>query len=377
MKMAIYLYNILSIPVYRLFIKDKKIFTLTVSVQMFLIMAFRDITIGADLKNYANGFQYIRTLGLAELLPRLRLFQTADLIYRYSYESGYVVLNWVLAKLGCSFHDMLIVFAAFNMISFGCFIYRYSKIPWLSFVLLSGLNMYEYAFGILRQSLAVCIVLWAVPYILEKKYGKACLILLFAFMFHRTSLVFFLLLVFAEKPFTRKRFQCHMAVWVGMLAVTPVFYEKILSKILILLGKGRYTEVNFRLNNQIILMVGIALVIYLLIDLQNFVPAGERLILRAYLLSIPVEIIGMCNDSFARSIEYYYIFVILLIPAAIATYQYRLDYATDQRLSYDEIKWSAVIRFFAMLLVVILTVLLMVHNLRDSLLVPYRLYRGI
>lgn len=374
--MGIYLFNILSIPIYRIFIKDKKFFTIAISFQMFLIMALRDVTIGADLGNYADGFQYISTLGFAELISKLRFIRTADLIYRYSYESGYVVLNWFVAKLGFSFHGFLVILAAFNMISFGTFIYRYSKIPWLSFVLLSGLNMYEYAFGILRQSLAVSIVLWSVPYILEKKRVKTCLTILLAFMFHRTSVLFLPLLFFVEKPLTKKVFRYHMLVWACMMAVTPILYEKVLGKILKLIGKGRYAVVDFRLNNQILLMLAIAIIIYLFIDFRNFASRQEGLILWGYLLSIPVEIVGMCNDSFARSIEYYYIFVILLIPAVIAGYQFRGYYESDGKLSYFSIKWSAAIRLFATVSVVLLVVLLMVYNLSDSLLIPYKLYFG-
>lgn len=372
--MGIYLFNILSIPIYRFLIKDRKCFIILVSVQMFAIMALRDITIGYDLKNYANGFQYISTLSFTEVLSKLRVIQTADLIYHYSYESGYVILNWIVAKLGCSFHTLLVLLAAFNMLSFGVLIYRYSKMPWLSFVLLSGLNMYEYAFGILRQSLAVSIVLWTIPYILKKKRLKACLIILLAFSVHRTSILFFALLFFVEKPITRKVFRNQILCWAGLLLITPVLYEKVLSKILILLGKSKYIDVDFRLNNQILLMVGIVVILYLFVDFNHFAARQERMILWGYLLSIPLEILGMCNDSFARSIEYYYIFVILLIPAVISTYQFQANAELDVRSSYVNAKWSAAIRLFAAIAVVLLVVMLMRHSFQNSPLVPYQFY---
>ena len=60
--MAIYLLNFISIPIYDLLIKNKKKLVLIVSLQLFLILALRADTLGVDLDNYKQFYEFYKTI---------------------------------------------------------------------------------------------------------------------------------------------------------------------------------------------------------------------------------------------------------------------------------------------------------------------------
>jgi hypothetical protein len=363
--MAIYLFNILSIPVYGFLFRNKRTFSFVAGMQLFLILACRGITVGMDLGNYLGGFQYIRSLTFLDMLSRLRLLKVATLVYPYSYESGYVVLNWLIGKLGLSFHGFLVLCAAFVIFSIIAFIYRYSQCPWISLVLFIGFGSYGYTFGILRQTLAMCIMLWCVPAAMDKKWGRFAVLAVVAFTVHRTSLLLLPLFLLKNVKINRLRIIICLCVNLVLLILAPFLYNSVIKAILLMLGKATYTVSSFQLNNQIIFMLLVVVGILLLVDMSFFEDSVQRLILWALLLSLPLEILGMCNDVFARAVEYYFIFMYLLIPNIMPT--------VIQRLSQNQNNRKA-LQFLLSGLIVVCMTLLMVRGLQASPLLPYKTF---
>ena len=356
--MLIYLASIACIPIYHFFIRNRKWFVIVVTVHLFMLLALRDVSLGVDLPNYAGGYSYISSLSFGEVLQRLHLIDTAELIYPYSYESGYVLINWLISAIGFDFHGFLVLHAAFCMIAFGWFVFRYSKIPWLSFMLFASLGMYFYLFGILRQTLALSVLLFAIPAILDKKRGKVILLIVIAFLIHRSAILFVFLYIFKERKMSRDVMTKYIVFCMIALVLSPYIYRYAIVPVLSLLGKKRYIEIQFSWNNQILMMFAIILIILLFVNFDMFQQKATRLALWGFLLAFPVEIIGMCNDGFARAVQYYLIFICLLVPAVIDEYP-------DKRIS-GIAKFAVAVAVF----------LFAVYLLPSSYLVPYVLYHG-
>lgn len=121
--MAIYIFNFLSLPVYGKIFNRRSVCWLA-GVQMFLILALRADTLGVDLVSYKAGFDYISGLSFTEMLSTLRFFLQAKLPYPLSFESGWVVLTWLISWFGLGFHFLLVVCAGINMIACSRFIYK-------------------------------------------------------------------------------------------------------------------------------------------------------------------------------------------------------------------------------------------------------------
>lgn len=320
--MIIYICNFISIFIWGKLIKNRKLLISIVSLQMFLILALRNLNMGSDLVNYKGGFEYIASLPFADLIKRLHLFKTAELVNPYSYESGYVVLNKIISLVGGNFRFFLIIVAAFCSFSFAYFIYKYSSIPYLSFAMLAAMGFYEYSFGILRQTLAVCILLWAVPFISKRKFIKFSLITIVAFAFHRAAVIFFLLYPLSKFVITKKTFKIYYIVWLLLLLFTPVIFEKAIVPLLKLFGKNRYSVGSYTFNKQIVVMILFAIMVHLFSNYREFKNNRDaNIICMGYLLSVIFEIFGMMNDGLARIVEFYFIFIIVLVPNVLYSYR--------------------------------------------------------
>lgn len=356
--MLIYILNFLSIPIYALFIKNRKHFVTLMTVQLFLILAFRAPTLGVDLPNYSGGYDFISTLSFGQMLSRLRLLSTADLYYLYSYESGYVFINWIISFFKADFHWFLVCHAAFCMISFGIFIYRYSDCPWLSFCLFTALGFYIYAFGILRQMLAIAILLYSIPSIIDRKAGRFFLIVLAAFTVHRVSIIFIPLYFVAGLKADRRRMGLVGLGVVLFFLMSNIIYDRLVIPILNLIGKSGYIKISeFELNKQIIIMLIIFICIYFFANFKEMFPKDginkNNIFFWGYIVSIAVELIGLYNEVVARAVDVYFIMAIILIPNILE--------------NYPELK----VKNISKVMIYAISFVFMIYQLSNSAIVPY------
>ena len=321
--MAVYILCFLTLPLYHYVIKDKRKFVAIVTLQLFLILALRDTTVGMDLKNYSGGYEFISSLGFTDMLSRLRFISVAELVHPYAYESGYVVLNWLIGKLGLSFHAFLVLHAAFCMTSFGIFFYRYSKLPWLSFSMLLAFSYFEYSFGILRQILAICILLYAVPMVEKRKPIPFFLLVLLAFTVHRSALIFAVFYLAYYITVTRRVYLINAAAWVVLFAVSPLLFRYVIVKVLELLGKTVYTNASFSWSHRMTILLAFAVIAFFMTDFERMKDKRNSILAWGFLLIFPIQILGMNNDAFARMILMYLIFAAVFVPNVLAEYKKR------------------------------------------------------
>lgn len=354
--MAIYIINILLIIIYAILIKDKKKFTILVSIQLFLILALRSKYLGVDLNNYNAGFYYIKSLSFIDMISKLNFISTANLIYPFDYESGYVFFNWIISHLGLSFHGFLVICASINIFSFSYFIYKYSDIPWLSYIILCTFGIYTYFFGIIRQSLALSIFLWAIHFAINNKNKKSIFLFILSFLFHRTILITLPIFILIKiKPIKKKEFTILIALSFPFLLLSNIIYSSIVYQIMLLFGKG-YAGHGMQLNNLIILLYIIAITI---IVFSNFKKTENNkmfnIAIWMLILSIYVEIIGMYNDNFARTMQVFNSFLLISIPTVIK--------------QYNKQKIIIIIKG----LIIFLLFAFMIYSLKDSEIVPYKI----
>ena len=322
--MTIYILNFLTLPLYG-FIFNRRTLCFIASLQMFLILAFRADTIGVDLPTYQTGFEYISGLSFEDMAVTLNFFHFADLPHLWGFESGWVVLNWLVSAFGFGFHGLLVVCAAINMAVCGWFISRYSKIPWLSFALISALSIYSFMFGILRQSLALSFVLLMTAAFDREKYKTAFFCFLLAFTIHRASLIslalLFLLWIHSQ---SKNKFVFAFAAWVPFVVLSGFIYNTLVTSVMVLLSNG-YEDLNHELqaNNLLLLLAGIAIGIILFYDFGTRCTKMESLSLWAVLAALYWETFGLFNDVLARSVAFYLFFVALAIPLVLASYKHR------------------------------------------------------
>lgn len=371
--MFIYLYNSISMPIYNILIKNKKWFISLSCIQMFILLAFRNSSVGADYGTYANAFQYIAAIShFSDLLKRLDFLGYASLIQPYKMESGWVLLNWVIASFGLSFRFVMIVYAAFVMTSVGYFIYRCSYKPWLSLFLFATLGLYEFAFICVRQYMAMAILLWAYIFLEEKKYIKVIITFLIAYSFHHTAIIFIgVLCLFKVKVSKQKISLCLLAI----AATACAFLYLDLYSLLIypFISRLSYTfclDMEFRMNGMFIFLFAIGILMRFYGKKVFWETDVNGHLFWGYGIALLVETIGLGNDTVARGIYVVLLYLVCLLPNVYYYYQ---------RASGEKGIYSSVSSRNAKILTISTVVFMMIfliYQLHGSVMLPYRFSIG-
>ncbi len=156
-----------------------KRYHIIMAICMVLLIGLRSVNIGIDTLNYA--YMYIN----AASTPFSYLNEDIK-------DKGYVFLCIVLNRLGVNFTEFNILYAIFNISIITYMIYKYSDMPWMSFFLFMAFGFFTLQFTMVRQSLAISIVLLAI--ILDKNKGiwdfvKFVLLVWIAYTIHASAVV--------------------------------------------------------------------------------------------------------------------------------------------------------------------------------------------
>ena len=145
---------------------------------LWVLTAFRSANIGNDTHNYLALFDKFIGVGVA---PE-----------KYKYEIGFRYLNILMYKITQSRHVFLIVVATIMYAGVGAYIFKFSKNRAVSlcFFFSCFFSMFT---SILRQGIAMVIILYGYQLLKNGKKLLAALLFLLAASFHTTALVSFLL----------------------------------------------------------------------------------------------------------------------------------------------------------------------------------------
>lgn len=317
--MAIYLLLFASVPFWHLvFKKQKKVFVTIVALELFAILALKAPTLGVDLDNYSAGYEYIANMSFTEMIASLRWFSLAKLYWMYAYESGYVVVNWICSHIGLSFHGFFVVYAAVSVFVLARFVYKYSKLPWLTFLIFMSLGGYIYFFGIIRQTIAALILLISVDAIKDKKLFRFLVLVFIAFTFHRTALLFLPLYFAANIRFNGKAFKWGFILYgvelLGLLAVGRLLIQTFLK----LFDKGYDTQ-PFTPNKLMLLIFAIAVFLCLTLNFKkNSNDRIYNIACAGFWLGTYLQLTGVYLELLVRSYTgFYLIFFAIILAWAI------------------------------------------------------------
>lgn len=316
--LSVYILNYLSILLYAK-IFNRRSFCIVASTQLFIILALRADTLGADLQVYASAFEYISRMDVLDMLSRIRLVKNAVLPYPYSLESGWMLLNWFISYIGFNFRTLLVVCAAINMYAYGKLVYRYSNIPWMSYCIFLALNTYTYMFGILRQSLAMSIVILAVM-AFDSNKNKALILSLLAFAIHRTAIIVLIFFyIMKKKPKKKQLFMTFVLGWPLFLIISPFIYRNIIIYMMRFFQKG-YQGTGLQWNYLMGLLILIGIMIIFLYSFNNIKNPVECLSIWSIIAAMYWETFGMMNATLARGVQYFIVFITLAVPYVLGNY---------------------------------------------------------
>lgn len=154
-----------------------KIGILFIAVVLGLILVLQSAESNGDLIQYENSYNRLA----------LRDFSYFQTHWDAMKDPFYYLCAFCFAKLGFSFMAWKALVSVVFILAVYRLILRYSANASVSFIVLLTLGLYGFALSGLRQTIAFAVILFAYPYLKEKKLLKFILMVLFAGLFHSTA----------------------------------------------------------------------------------------------------------------------------------------------------------------------------------------------
>lgn len=305
--------------------KLKKYYTFLALLPAFILVAFRGVYVGNDTYNYYYAFE------------KYRQYTSLSQIVRVSIrEPGFILLNFLCQKGGRSYFFMQVLIGAFTYFSLYKFISRYSENVWLSCILFL-LNRHMFGtMNTMRMWLAIAILLFAVPYLLQRRIIPVILITIGAMTFHFSAIVFLILYFLVGIHWNTKSILLSLCVAIGILFVERPFFRlitRVLNKYSSYLD-GRYFD-SGGLATYIGLMIQICFFAFVYFEYKKWnhnyetvdmdatelkmKKTYEGLLISGMLVMLLLDIIGLNNTIMSRISAYFAPIAYLAIPYSLRT----------------------------------------------------------
>ena len=155
--------------------KNNKVALIICFILLGVLAAFRSEKVGNDTMEYVRIFNYCEDL----------------MRYGTRFESGYIYFNLLIYKIYPHVQLLFIVISIFFYFTVGRLMWKYSLIPCLSLLLFFILS-YGMTLSMIRQFMAMCILMYSFDAVIERKPIRFVLLVFLASQFHATAVVFLL-----------------------------------------------------------------------------------------------------------------------------------------------------------------------------------------
>ena len=324
--MYIYLYNYIVLLLCGMLLlnhgkKDNKykfLFCTIATMQWVVLSGLRNISVGADTKQYYDGHFYLDLFkGWSDIVPNL----IGWLKGREVEEPGYFALQIFFQTFSDNYQMYLVFIAALFTIPLGYWIYKHSTDPMISFVIYFSLFSPFFAITGIAQTVATVVVVFGgYKYLVNRQFIPFVIVCLFGATFHRSALFYLAIYFVAWIPIGKMYYVAAFSVFAGLMAFKELFIKVVIS----LTGYTNFAEqYSSGTYNFTIMYVAIcALVAWRskkIIDKSKEIQVWVNAVFLGLML-VPLTFI---NSTAMRGVQYFSVFLMLLIPKAIDTFEYK------------------------------------------------------
>lgn len=303
--MIIYVFLLLACFLLFRISKDKTKSLIISFILITLVAALRKYTVGADTVQFYSDFSNIIT----------------DSSWNYNnfrYEPGFYYLCKLLGLITSDPQILLIITSIIINFSVYKFIKNNSNDYCLSAILYILMLYFFSNMNIMRQALALSILLFGFNYLKEKKYLKYIIVVAIASLFHTVAFASLLLLVFLILPNKKMVYfiQCILA------CISFVFYKQLFKILSLGFGYESYATSEFGVSNYFgsvlsaleIFAIGLLLIVFSERKKEDSKNDVEKILTIAYILYIWFSFLTIRMNIFNRISGLFGIYNIVFIP---------------------------------------------------------------
>lgn len=287
-------------------LKQNKKYINIIFVILTLFLIVRAPEVGLDYENYGKIFEYAHEKSFVELLTFER------------HELGFKYYNKIISMIFNNYSFFLAVTSIVSIAGIYYYIKDNSKNYISSILIFVTFNYYAFLFSILRQAIAMSILLFSIKYIKEKKVYKFLILVVLAALFHKTALIFLPMYFIANIKISRK----YLIIYLSAIAIIAVSGKYLLNLIFEYVYKPSTLEaVSGQGIKMLILLVGLAIFAYCQQEKLLKQDKNNQIYINSIFMAGLIQSIAPVFSLAHRAVMYYSIAMIVLIPNIIETFE--------------------------------------------------------
>ena len=144
-------------------------------------------------------------------------------------EKGYLILVWLLTRIFYHPQWLLVLTGIFFSITICCFVkYSCNSSP-LALMAFNALGSFAFMVQGLRQSIAMCLCLWALECLKRNSWLKFIILILLASTFHASALVYFVVFILSKLKIDLKSIVVFSLAVITAIIMLPWLFELVNS----------------------------------------------------------------------------------------------------------------------------------------------------
>ncbi|MBQ4510330.1 MAG: EpsG family protein [Clostridia bacterium] len=309
------------------------------TITWILLSGLRHISVGADTLQYKYYFDAIQKTSWSSIFERLydRYINGADIK-----DPGYPIFEKICNIFTDNYTVYLIIIATIFFVSMGLFIHKFSENPYLSYILFSTLFYSFFAITGHRQTIATAVVVLLGTFLIKKKkFIPFLIIILLMSTIHRSCLCFIPFYFISKIKINKITL---LIYWFATISAFVFRYE-LLDLLQSILGYEMYQDYEGAGAGTflyLLLAFGILVTFFCRKLLEN--DTGIiRISINALMLACFFSPLLLINQSTMRLIQYFSLFLLLLLPKFGKILSKRTD-----RTVYNMIVTLVLVVLFAM-----------------------------
>ena len=297
----------------------KKYYIFLMCIAFVFVSGLRSYKVGTDTPGYVEAF-----LDAPKLTGRfiIQCFQ--------NYEALYYILQSLVRTITDSYTVFFLIIATFYISCVGFFVYKYSEMPAISFLLFMSMGYFSFSMAGLRQTIAMGFLLLALRQILNERYVSSFVLIFVASFFHIVSWVFLLIYLLKVFPLN-KVFICAILILCGIFYLYGDVIWQVFAKGI--WGDSRTYESEYGGISTLVLLVFVSiatLIFYPNIfgknkgNLQNKNNPEDVLFFKMLLLSVAFQVLAVWQANAFRLSMIFHVSMIPLLPKVL-TFQKKME----------------------------------------------------
>lgn len=305
--MIIYAILILFLIILFAFVKNRKSCIIIAFATMAIISSLRSYSVGVDTLQYEHIFIVVGG--------------SNDSIFDYRVEFGFALLCKFLSFISKSPQILIITTSIFINFSFAKFVYNHSNDYKTSIFLYLFLNIFFMSMNIMRQVLAISILLFGYSHYKNNNFKKFLPYILLAMCFHKVAILMvipFLMNIIAKN----KILYLTSIIMTVLVFINIDFVFNLMSKIF---GYNEYLGTSFFEGNKFGSVFNFAVYLLLLLFSYKGCKKEGKIFQQTYILIIILLFYSCRIILIERLYQLFIPFLIVMIPNGISNLKYNIN----------------------------------------------------